>query len=63
MDEVVNCIVCGKPLQIVFAGISEQFTGGLFIEKDGTGKWYVCTNPQCPDGSKNVSQGANEVEI
>jgi hypothetical protein len=63
LEQIINCIECGKPLQIVFAEISSSFTGGLFVQKDGMGSWMVCTNPQCPDGKHNVNNGATEAEL
>jgi hypothetical protein len=63
MGDIINCVVCGKPLQMVFAGISEPFTGGIHMEKDGMGRWMVCTNPLCSDGKCNVSNGANEIDL
>jgi len=60
---MINCVVCGKPLQMVFAGISEPFAGGVFLDKDGMGRWMVCTNPDCPDGKMNIGQREEEIEL
>jgi hypothetical protein len=65
MDEVINCIKCGKPLQAVFFGIAHEFTGGVSValEDESRNHWLVCTNPDCPDGSKNISHGVCEIDL
>ena len=65
MADVIQCIKCGKPLQAVFFGIAHGFTGGVKVTLDDQSqdRWMVCTNPDCPDGSKNISHGVCEVDL
>jgi hypothetical protein len=65
MGGVINCIKCGKPLQIVFFGIGHEFKGGLSMVFEDASKnhWLVCTNPCCQDGKMNVNSGATELDL
>jgi hypothetical protein len=63
MNDTVNCIKCGQPMQPIFVDTGHGFKGGFQIVGTDNGRWVVCINPNCEDGKHNVGQDSNMPEL